>query len=45
MHRPDDQLLRVITLAGDFILPPPDPGYPSLAGRTGDWFVTTGTRG
>jgi len=25
MNRPDDQPLCVITLAGDFILPPPDP--------------------
>jgi len=52
MNRPDDQLLCVITLAGAFILPPPDPNYPPIAyravilvldARTGDWFATTRT--
>ncbi len=52
MNRPDDQLLCVITLTGDFILPPPDPNSPPLAyravilildARSGDWFATTGT--
>lgn len=53
MNQPDEQPLCIITLAGDFILPPPDPDYPPTAynavilildARTGDWFATTGTR-
>ncbi len=52
MNRPDDQPLCVITIAGEFVLPPPDPGTPPTAyravilildARTGDWFATTGT--
>ena len=52
MKQPDAQPLCVITLAGDFILPPSDQGYPPVAyrtvilildARTGDWFATTGT--
>jgi hypothetical protein len=50
---PDDQLLGVVTITGDFILPSPDPLYPPTAynavilildGRTGNQIVATGTR-
>lgn len=50
---PDDQLLCVVTIAGDFILPPPDAGYPPTAygavilvldARTGNQIAATGTR-
>ena len=50
---PDDQLLCVVTIAGDFILSAPDPLYPPTAyntvilvldARTGNQIVATGTR-
>lgn len=53
MNLPADQLLCVVTIAGDFILPPPDTGYPPTAysavilvldARTGNQIAVTGTR-
>jgi hypothetical protein len=52
MSQPDSQLLCLITLTGEFILPPQDPAYPPIAysavflivdARTGNLLGTTGT--
>lgn len=53
MVLPDDQLLGIVTIAGDFILPSPDSGYPPTGystvllvvdARTGNQIAATGTR-